>query len=41
MAAPAVRPVVAKADFPDRLADVRLWHLADIDSDAEHVRYWE
>ena len=24
----------------DMRLDVRLWHLADIDPDAEHVRFW-
>jgi hypothetical protein len=22
------------------ISGVRLWHLADIDADADHVRYW-
>ena len=25
---------------PSRWSDVRCWHLADIGSDAEHVRSW-
>ena len=29
------KPVV-----PNHSLDVRYWHIADIDADAEHVRFW-
>jgi hypothetical protein len=32
--------MLSVADF-DMWLDVRSWHLADINTDAEHFRYWE
>jgi hypothetical protein len=26
--------------YAGKLGDVRFWRLADIDADAEHVRFW-
>jgi len=28
-------------DFQPNRFNVRFWHLADINADAEHVRYWK